>query len=159
VLATPCLPRFPDLVYSASRNLVVRKHIALTIIVGAALMGTVWKHAPLPWTVTQSVGLCLMVLGFVMWTVARFQLGASFAVTARAKQLVTHGLYSKIRNPIYVFGSCVMAGAILLFLRPIWLLVFLAVIPLQIWRAGKEAHVLEEKFGEEYRVYRGRTRF
>jgi protein-S-isoprenylcysteine O-methyltransferase Ste14 len=148
-----------DLGYSASRNLVVTKHIALTIIVGAALMGTVWKHAPPPWTVTQSVGLCLMVLGFVMWTVARFQLGASFTVTARAKQLVTNGLYSKIRNPIYVFGSCVMAGAILLFLRPIWLLVFLAVIPLQIWRAGKEAQVLEEKFGEEYRVYRARTWF
>jgi protein-S-isoprenylcysteine O-methyltransferase Ste14 len=52
-----------------------------------------------------------------------------------------------------------MAGAILLFLRPIWLLVFLAVIPLQIWRAGKEAQVLEEKFGEEYRVYRARTWF
>jgi len=122
-------------------------------------MAWVWKHAPPPWTITQSVGLGLMVLGFVMWTVARFQLGASFAVTARAKQLVTHGLYSKIRNPIYVFGSCVMAGAILLFGRPIWLLVFLAVIPLQIWRAGKEARVLEEKFGEEYRVYRARTWF
>jgi protein-S-isoprenylcysteine O-methyltransferase Ste14 len=32
-------------------------------------------------------------------------------------------------------------------------------IPMQIVRARKEARVLEEKFGEEYRAYRARTWF
>ena len=95
----------------------------------------------------------MIVFGFVLWTVARFQLGSSFAVTAQARQLVTQGIYSKIRDPIYVFGSCVIAGAILLFGRPIGLLVFVIIIPLQIWRAGKESAVLEAKFGEEYQKY------
>jgi protein-S-isoprenylcysteine O-methyltransferase Ste14 len=95
----------------------------------------------------------------VLWTIARFQLGASFAVQAVARRLVTRGLYSKIRNPIYVFGSCVLAGAILLFGKPIWLLIFAGVIPLQIWRAGKESAVLEAAFGDEYRKYKAGTWF
>ena len=105
----------------------------------------------------QTAGLILLAFGFVLWTVARFQLGASFAVTAQARQLVTRGIYSKIRNPIYVFGSCVIAGAFLLVGHPKFLLIFVVVIPMQIWRARKEAAVLEAKFGEEYRAYRAST--
>ena len=90
---------------------------------------------------------------------ARFQLGGSFTVKAEARQLVTRGLYSKIRNPIYVFGSMVMAGWILVFGKPVWLLIFLLVIPLQIWRTRKESAVLESAFGEEYRKYRAGTWF
>jgi protein-S-isoprenylcysteine O-methyltransferase Ste14 len=103
--------------------------------------------------------MALLVTGFVLWTVARFQLGASFAVKAEARQLVTRGLYSKIRNPIYVFGSWVVAGGILVFGKPVGLLIFLILIPLQIWRAGKESAVLEAAFGEDYRIYRAGTWF
>ena len=135
------------------------KHIALTLIAGVALGYVVWKLRAAPWTPLQSAGLALLVAGFILWTVARFQLGASFAVTAQARQLVTHGLYSKIRNPIYIFGSCIIAGAFLLVGHPLWLLIFVIVIPMQIWRARKEAAVLEAKFGEEYRAYRASTWF
>ena len=87
------------------------------------------------------------------------ELGKSLAVTAQAKKLVTSGLYSKIRNPIYVFGSCTIVGLILTVGRPIWLLVFIAIIPLQVWRTGKESSVLESAFGDEYRTYRASTWF
>jgi len=33
------------------------------------------------------------------------------------------------------------------------------IVPLQIWRAGKEAKVLEASFGDEYRTYRAGTWF
>jgi protein-S-isoprenylcysteine O-methyltransferase Ste14 len=134
-------------------------NILLTLVVGAAVSFLIWKHPPLAWTAMPRAGLCLLVLGFVLWTTARFQLGSSLAVTAQAKQLVTRGLYSRIRNPIYVFGSCVIAGLFLTLARPLWLLIFVLVIPLQIWRARKEAQVLEAKFGEEYRRYRASTWF
>jgi protein-S-isoprenylcysteine O-methyltransferase Ste14 len=52
-----------------------------------------------------------------------------------------------------------MAGGILVFGKPLWLMIFLLVIPLQIWRAGKESAVLESAFGEEYRKYRAGTWF
>ena len=137
----------------------IGKHIVLTLMVGAGLCASLWLYRPAELPAVRIAGACLIVFGFVLWTVARFQLGSSFAVTAQARQLVTHGLYSKIRNPIYVSGSCVIAGAILLFGRPIGLLVFVIIIPLQIWRAGKESTVLEAKFGEEYRKYRSGTWF
>ena len=137
----------------------VGKHIALTLIVGAALVSVLWSRASFPLTPLQMTGLCLSSAGFVLWTVARFQLGAAFTVMAEARQPVTRGLYSKIRNPIYVFGSCVIAGAFLLLGHPAWLAIFAIVIPLQIWRARKEAAVLEAKFGEQYRTYRASTWF
>jgi protein-S-isoprenylcysteine O-methyltransferase Ste14 len=132
----------------------VGKHILLTLIVGAAIAALLWQDPPVAWRALPITGLSLLIVGFILWTVARFQLGASFAVKAEARQLVTRGLYSKIRNPIYVFGSMVIAGGILVFGKPVWLLIFLLVIPLQIWRTGKESAVLEAAFGEEYRKYR-----
>ena len=137
----------------------VGRNIALTVIVGAALAWLAFRYRPAEWGPMQTVGLCLLVAGFVLWTLARFQLGNSLAVTAQAKELVTGGLYSRIRNPIYFFASCVAGGLILELGRPLWLLIFLVFIPLQIWRGRKEAQVLEASFGEEYRRYRARTWF
>jgi protein-S-isoprenylcysteine O-methyltransferase Ste14 len=137
----------------------IGKHIGLTLIVGGAVCALFWQQRPEEWSAVRIAGAALLVAGFVLWTVARFQLGASFAVKAEARQLITSGLYSKIRNPIYVFGSWVVAGAILVFGKPVWLLIFLVLIPLQLWRAGKESAVLEAAFGEEYRRYRAGTWF
>src|ERR1700746_711526 len=99
----------------------IAKHAALTLIVGTALGLLIWEHPPAAWSTMQDVGICLLVLGFILWTTARFHLGKSFALTAKANELVTGGIYSRIRNPIYVFGSCVIAGVILTPGRPAWL--------------------------------------
>ena len=134
-------------------------NIALTLIVGSALAAIVLKYSPAAWTPIQVMGLSLMVVAFVLWTLARFQLGNSLALTAQANQLVARGLYARIRNPIYFFVTCLIAGLILLLGRPVWFLVFAVIIPLQMWRAHEETHVLEMKFGEEYRKYRSTTWF
>jgi len=105
----------------------IAANVVLTLLVGAALGVVVWEHPPTAWGAMQVAGICLLGIGFVLWTTARFQLGRSLTVTAQAKQLVTRGLYSKIRNPIYVFGSCVIAGLILVLGRPVWVLAFLIV--------------------------------
>ncbi len=52
-----------------------------------------------------------------------------------------------------------IAGVIVFAGRPWRLLVFALLIPLQVKRSRKEAKVLEEKFGEEYRAYKRRTWF
>ncbi|HJT70267.1 MAG TPA: isoprenylcysteine carboxylmethyltransferase family protein [Terriglobales bacterium] len=136
-----------------------KKQLLLTVVPGAAFGISIWMFRGSIHAWWQIFGVCLLVVGFVLWTIARFQLGASFSVTAQARRLVTHGLYSKVRNPIYIFGSWVIAGAFLAAGHPIWLLIFIIVIPMQIWRARKEAAVLEAKFGEEYRAYRASTWF
>ena len=73
--------------------------------------------------------------------------------------LVTHGLYFRIRNPIYVFGSLVVLGTILIFQRPYLWFLLAVLIPVQALRARREAAVLEGKFGESYRQYRRKTWF
>ena len=112
-----------------------------------------------PWTWMQTLGLCLMIPGFLLWLMAHMQLGKSFSITPQARKLVTHGIYSKIRNPIYVFSLVFLSGLALLLGKPILLALGVVIVPVQIVRARKEAAVLEEKFGGEYREYRRRTWF
>lgn len=129
----------------------------LAILAAVALAFTRFRLQP--WTWMSVCGLALAVPSFLLWLTARVQLGRSFSVRARATELVTQGIYSKIRNPIYVFGTLFVAGFILIMGRPIWLLLPVALIPMQVVRARKEARVLEEKFGDQYRLYRARTWF
>lgn len=118
-----------------------------------------WLHRDEPWGAMRIAGACMIVVGFVLWGVARFQLGKAFSVKAQASVLVTRGLYSRIRNPIYVFGSIMIAGMLLFFLKPVGLLLFLVLIPMQVVRARKESAVLEAAFGDEYRQYKQQTWF
>ena len=137
----------------------ISKQLALTAFVGGVLAYICFWNAPAQWTPIRLVGVCLAVVGFSLWTVARFQLGTSFAVTAQARKLVTGGLYSRFQNPIYYFGALTIAGLILAFSRPVWLIIFVLIVPLQIWRINKERRVLEAAFGEGYRAYRAKTWF
>lgn len=118
-----------------------------------------WSHPPNPWTWMQTLGVCMMVAGFPLWLLAHVQLGASFTARAEARSLVTRGLYSKIRNPIYLFGAIAIAGTLLFLGRPQLLLIFAVMIPMQFVRMRNEARVLEDKFGDEYRNYRRETWF
>jgi protein-S-isoprenylcysteine O-methyltransferase Ste14 len=117
------------------------------------------QHRTEPWGPMRIAGACMIVFGLLMWTLARVQLGASFSVKAKARALVTRGLYSRIRNPIYVFGSMMIAGVCLFFLHPEYLLIFVAIVPMQIIRARKESAVLEAAFGDDYREYKRSTWF
>jgi protein-S-isoprenylcysteine O-methyltransferase Ste14 len=112
-----------------------------------------------PWNAQRYAGTVLVILGAMFIVLARYQLGRSFSVTPQARKLVTRGIYSKIRNPIYVFGSILLAGLILILQRPpLWILLGIVIIA-QTLRAKKEARVLEAAFGEDYREYRRKTWF
>ncbi len=100
-----------------------------------------------------------MIPALVLVTIARIQLGNSFSFAPRAKQLVTHGIYSRIRNPIYVFGTFVFSGLFLFLERPLLLSFLVPVLVLQFTRARAEARLLEERFGEDYRRYKASTWF
>jgi protein-S-isoprenylcysteine O-methyltransferase Ste14 len=115
-----------------------------------------WPH---PWTPVRLLGFLLFLIGLLFVTIARIQLGRSFSITPQARQLVTHGLYSRLRNPVYYFGHLAIFGLILFFNRPWFLLVFVLLIPLQLFRARAESRVLEARFGDQYRQYKSQTWF
>ena len=111
------------------------------------------------WTPERVAGAVIAAVGLVLLLVARIQLGRSFAVSAQARKLVTTGLYSRIRNPIYVFSALFLCGVAIAMGRPVLLLVLLVLVPVQISRARKEERVLTEAFGEEYVRYKAQTWF
>jgi protein-S-isoprenylcysteine O-methyltransferase Ste14 len=139
----------------------VRKFYAITvvqIVAGCALIWFIFK-TPCKWNLQRGLGAALMLIGMGGAAVARVQLGRSFAIRAKAHQLVTRGLYSKIRNPIYVFGTVMVAGFLLILHQPVGWLFFVLMIVIQIIRAHREARVLEAAFGDTYRDYRSKTWF
>jgi protein-S-isoprenylcysteine O-methyltransferase Ste14 len=136
-----------------------RSALMVTIVPVLAIGYLVFEFAHPPWTPMRLWGLILMIPALILLTVSRIQLGNSFSVSPQAKQLVTHGIYSRIRNPIYVFGTIVFTGLFLFLERPYLLLLLMPVLILQISRARAEARILEEHFGDQYRQYKASTWF
>jgi protein-S-isoprenylcysteine O-methyltransferase Ste14 len=146
----------------ADRGLHIKKLVSRWLRLGlvtasAIVLLTVWR--PAAWTPVRIAGACLIVAGLALWMVAQVQLGDSFSVRPQAHALVTRGVYSRIRNPIYVFSAIFISGVAMFMEGPLWLLFLVVLIPVQIVRARREARVLEAKFGEEYRAYRRNTWF
>lgn len=130
----------------------------IQIVIVAAVLGMIFT-LPLPWDWQRCLGTALVIVGVAGIAAARYQLGKSFSFTPQARQLVTGGIYSKIRNPIYVFGTVAITGMIFVIHRPIGWLFLAVVVILQTVRAHREAHVLETAFGDDYREYRRKTWF
>jgi len=102
-------------------------------------------------------GVALALLAFPLWVTARLQLGTAFSFRPEARQLVTSGLYSKLRHPVYVFGTLAALGSLLAL--QVWPLLALgvALIPITLLRARREERVLAAAFGAQYERYRERT--
>jgi protein-S-isoprenylcysteine O-methyltransferase Ste14 len=132
--------------------------VTLAVIVIALFLFATYSMN-LPWTPLRIVGVAIALPAFILFCVARIQLGRSFSIEAKATQLVTSGLYSRIRNPIYFFGAIMILGVIIWTGKPLLLLVYVILIPLQIVRARKESAILAARFGDAYLEYKKKTWF
>jgi protein-S-isoprenylcysteine O-methyltransferase Ste14 len=130
----------------AAVYLIYAAFFALAVVIGPR--GALWF-----------VALCLSALCAVLWFVARWQLGDAFAVAPEARQLVTRGLYARLRHPIYVFGTLAFLFVVLALQGWPALIIWAVVILIQIGRARREERVLAETFGAEYAAYRSSTLF
>jgi protein-S-isoprenylcysteine O-methyltransferase Ste14 len=138
----------------------LRKSDLQLLAVSCSVIGVAYFGLNAPWTLRHIAGLALIALGYAGWLTARLQIREFFTARAEARGLVTTGIYSKIRNPIYVFGLLLFVGVVFYLAGPWWWLLFLVLIILvQIRRARNEARVLEAKFGDAYRQYRAKTWF
>jgi protein-S-isoprenylcysteine O-methyltransferase Ste14 len=132
----------------------------ISILIVAVVFGfLVYGNRGARWSTHQIVGMAIAIPAACLWVLARVQLRKSFAISAQAKELVTRGLYSKIQNPVYLFGGIIIAGVFIYFGQPRLFLLFAILIPLQLMRIRNERRVLEAKFGEAYREYRRHTWF
>lgn len=136
-----------------------RSALMVTILPLLGIPYLIYEFSDPPWTTMRIAGLVLLIPALILLTVSRIQLGNSFSLTPQATQLVTTGIYSRIRNPIYFFGTFVAAGLFLFLERPLLLLLLVPVLILQVTRARAEARVLEARFGDAYHQYKAHTWF
>ncbi len=133
--------------------------VCVPLVLGLCALYFVFVVGPGPRDGLRWVGLAISLFGLAGVVLARYTLGRSFSVRAKATELVTAGIYSRIRNPIYVFSAIFIVGLIVIVRKPALLLILLIIVPLQAFRARREARVLDDKFGDAYRQYRARTWF
>ena len=130
----------------------------------AALLGRLY---PLPWPGMNDLpaqiigyGLGMLGIGLIAWGAATLlRSGTSLLPHRPAGRLVTHGAFGFRRNPIYMGEVLVLLG-LAQATGNIWLAIVappLAALLLMLAILPEERH-LEARFGEEYLVYKERTR-
>ena len=105
------------------------------------------------------IACALGIPSLALAIINRRQLGRSFAVGVEAKALVTKGLYSRIRHPMYLFVDLFLAALIIASGWPILLALWGLFVLFQTIKADREEKALAGAFGEEYGRYRARTWF
>lgn len=107
-----------------------------------------------------SIGVSIIIFGSVIWLIGKNALGNNFTKSVHPKGLVTSGIYSKIRHPMYFGGMMIYIGMGLLLKSWIGLaLTIILVIPMLLLFAKKEDKLLLEKYKEKYSAYRTKTIF
>lgn len=129
----------------------------ITVAPVIPLILLLWVFRTLPWNPVRIFGGVLTVFSLMMVTISRVNLGNSFSIAPQAQELVTRGIYSKVRHPVYVFGQLAGLGVALYANLPYVLWLLLAFVPVQIFRARAEERVLTEKFGDTYTNYKAKT--
>ncbi len=105
------------------------------------------------------LGAFLAFISFLLWITARIQLGDSFSIDAKAHRLVTHGLYSKLRHPIYYFSICAVIG-IGIYIWSTWIFFpIIILMTLEVFRIRNEEAILSRTFGIKYQKYKKDTWF
>lgn len=107
--------------------------------------------------VFSSIGIALLILGTILVTRARRELrryGQPTDPGQPTHKIVTTGVFSISRNPLYLGGIAILLGLALVLNLP-WLIVLLlpSMVACHYILIVPEERYLAEKFGEEYRSY------
>ena len=99
----------------------------------------------------DALGVAILLFGFLFRISAR---GLKAGKSCNGKKLITDGLYSLTRNPMY-FGTLLIGMGIVLVLFKWWvfLLFFSIFLLIYIPQINKEEKELSKYFGDEYRLY------
>lgn len=107
------------------------------------------------------VGLFLSIAALMMFQLTHRALGRNWSVSLDVREghlLVTNGIYSKVRHPMYsAFWLWALSQALLL---PNWVAGFSGIVGFGVLffgRVGREEKMMVETFGDRYREYMDRT--
>jgi protein-S-isoprenylcysteine O-methyltransferase Ste14 len=105
-------------------------------------------------------GVVLVSGGLLLFVLAYLNFGASWRVgidRASPGALVTKGIFSLTRNPIYVFLDTWFIGTFLINGTLFFLVSAVLAVASQHWQIRREEDFLSERYGAAYEDYRRRT--
>lgn len=102
----------------------------------------------------RPVGFSLIGAGVVIWLISRFTLKDLHKTELETRELITSGIYSKVRHPGYIAVQIIYFGLAIL-IESLWGLVISAVVilPLHIIRGRLEEKAFQEEYGKRYDEY------
>lgn len=135
------------------------------VVFGIPLLAAVALQAAVPLSLPRGVltlavipaGAALVIVGAVLVVLARREFTRYGQPTDPGRptgKLVTTGVFSISRNPLYLGGVCILVGIALAFNLP-WALVLLlpALVACRYVLIAPEERYLAARFGEAYRAY------
>jgi len=128
----------------------------ILIIVG--IIGTIFSFKKIPlFPIPNVIGIILLIVGIVLHQSMHKVHKQAHEPSGQIKQLITEGIYSKIRHPGYIsliliFIGFALTWGIMLILVPAVIFTILTILT-----AVKEETALREKFKEEYEEYAKRV--
>ena len=104
---------------------------------------------------TDTIGIIIICLGYVIRLIAR---GYKASQSSNGHKLVVDGIYSHVRNPMYL-GSFLIGVGIVVMIFQLWviLIIGLAFIMIYLPQTKKEENYLLKSFGDEYERYKAQT--
>ena len=96
------------------------------------------------------LGLFLAVTAFILWYIARLQLGIAFTLVPEANMMVKTGLFRLFSHPVYLFSALSLIGFYLLTRKTLLLGIFVTMVPIQLYRIKVENEVMRSQFGSAY---------
>ncbi len=117
------------------------------------------EQRPFP-DVIQLTGFGVIILSLILRFTALVQLGNNFSYQLRIAQdheLITHGVYARLRHPLHVAFLGEVLGMAMLSMHPVALLVTVGLVPVILYRNRQEDNALKERFGEKFSRYRAIT--
>jgi len=113
-------------------------------------------------TLFASIGMILVVFGFVLREASHASLGKNFTYEVRfvkEHELITTGVHEYIRHPAYTGLFLVAAGMCVALASIIGLIAaILILLPVGFWRVHVEEKALIEYFGKKYISYKKRVK-
>lgn len=105
------------------------------------------------------LGGILLTLGNALDVWGYSVLWRSFSIVPEPRELKTTGPYRFVRHPVYFGQFLAQAAVMLVSFRThfIWISVYALFVAMQLYRSKLEDHVLEQAFGQPYRVWKAKT--
>jgi protein-S-isoprenylcysteine O-methyltransferase Ste14 len=145
------LAAFAGLVFWISEVLAYALHASVQILPAAI------HNRVLDSPAAMIAGVFLIAAGLIVFVLAFFNFGDSWRVGVDYQTpgaLVTRGIFSLTRNPIYVFIKLWFIGTFLINGTVIFLVLAVFAIAAQHWQILREERFLTQRYGEAYEDYR-----